>query len=199
MTPRRKDDRERLVAIAARLLAEEGLPALTTRRLAQAAGVAHGLLYNHFENKDDLVLAALSARTSQLVADFDAQLPAPGAGDLAANLSTLATALVELQERLAPMIAALIGHKPLLERFARELHAEPIGGPDRILRAIHDYLEEEQRFGAISATADVHVVGVLLFALTQLQALVNAIRGPDRSGSGLEPFVAFFTATLDPH
>ena len=185
--------------VAADILAAEGPAALTTRRLAQEAGVAQGLLYTRFKDKDDLVLAALRARTSALVVEFETNVPQPGEGTVADNLLVLARALVSLQSGLAPLLLGLVGRRELLERFAREFHAAPIGGPERILLAVHEYLESEQRLGRVDRAADVHVVGVLLFALGQLQALVSTVRsGPDAARPELEPFTAFLSATLEP-
>ncbi|MEU6405227.1 TetR/AcrR family transcriptional regulator [Streptomyces sp. NPDC046985] len=52
--PRLRDD---LVEAAARLLAEEGPQALTTRRLASAVGSSTTAVYTHFGGMDDLVRA----------------------------------------------------------------------------------------------------------------------------------------------
>src|SRR5919201_91204 len=113
--------REHLVAVTERLLAEEGLEGLTTRRIAQAANVAQGLLYNHFADKDDLLLAALAARTAALVDEFERARPTPGRGTVEGNLGTLAAALLHLQRQLLPLLAGLTGRRQLLRRFLSEL------------------------------------------------------------------------------
>jgi AcrR family transcriptional regulator len=59
-----RDLRTHLIAVTESLLAEQGLEGLTTRRIARAANVADGVLYNHFANKSDLIFAGLVARTS---------------------------------------------------------------------------------------------------------------------------------------
>lgn len=51
--------RERLTAAAWRIIAEEGLQALTTRRVAARAGLSHGMCHYYFENKDELILAVV--------------------------------------------------------------------------------------------------------------------------------------------
>lgn len=57
VSPRRPDSRARLalVDIAARLLAEEGAKALSTRRLAAEAGTSTMAVYTHFGSMDELV------------------------------------------------------------------------------------------------------------------------------------------------
>ena len=57
MSPRRSDPRTRpaLIDVAARLLAEEGAQALSTRRIAQAAGTSTMAVYTHFGSMSGLV------------------------------------------------------------------------------------------------------------------------------------------------
>lgn len=59
MSPRQANPRLRadLVEAAARLLAEEGPQALTTRRLASAVGASTTAVYTHFGGMEDLVRA----------------------------------------------------------------------------------------------------------------------------------------------
>ncbi len=192
--------RERLVAVTERLLAEQGLEGLTTRRIAEAANVAHGLLYNHFANKDDLILAGLAARASALVAEFDKACPTPGSGTLEGNLAAFAAALLNLQRALLPLLASMIGERELLGRFLAGLHSAEIGGPDRILRTLDDYLVAEQELGRVSGAGDAHLVGILLFAITQLHALATHVQEPDatpaRAARKLRPFVSFLAVSL---
>lgn len=50
--------RERLIRSALTIVARESLAAATTAAIAEAAGVAEGTLYRHFDSKDDLLIAA---------------------------------------------------------------------------------------------------------------------------------------------
>jgi len=51
--------RERILEAARRVLAEGGSDRFTTRRVAQLAGVSHGMCHYHFRDKRDLILAVL--------------------------------------------------------------------------------------------------------------------------------------------
>ncbi|HRF10295.1 MAG TPA: TetR family transcriptional regulator, partial [Xanthobacteraceae bacterium] len=48
-------NRERIVAIAARLFRERGLAAVGVAEVMQEAGMTHGGFYKHFESKDALI------------------------------------------------------------------------------------------------------------------------------------------------
>lgn len=52
--------RDQILDVAARVFAERGFQRTTVREVAQAAGVANGTIYNHFENKTALLLAILA-------------------------------------------------------------------------------------------------------------------------------------------
>ena len=59
-TPRQQERRQRILEAARSALSDNGYERLNMRDLAVAAGVSPTTLYNQFENKDTLVLAALS-------------------------------------------------------------------------------------------------------------------------------------------
>jgi AcrR family transcriptional regulator len=192
--------RDHLVEVTERLLAESGPAHLTTRRIARTAGVADGVLYNHFENKDELMLAALAARVTRLFGDFRDRCPEAGTATVEANLEQLATALLELQRALLPLLVGLLGKHALMERFLAAIHASDIGGPDAVLSCVHEYLEAERGLGRLSDEGELHLVGVLLFAITQLQALVTHFRASDattaQAARELQPFTHFLAETL---
>jgi AcrR family transcriptional regulator len=62
--------RRHLIEVTQRLLAAHGLTGLTTRVIAREAQVSDGVLYNHFTDKDELVVAALGERITGSVARY---------------------------------------------------------------------------------------------------------------------------------
>jgi AcrR family transcriptional regulator len=69
---RSSDARQRIVETAERLFYAEGFRAVGIDRIVAEAGVAKMSLYNHFDSKDDLILAALQHRESRFDAMFEA-------------------------------------------------------------------------------------------------------------------------------
>lgn len=55
--------REKILDAALQLFATEGIAATGTRQIAEAAGVASGSVFYHFESKDDLVDAVIGGAT----------------------------------------------------------------------------------------------------------------------------------------
>ena len=70
-TPKRRPDdgrRAQLIAAATRVVARDGVAAATTRRIAQEAGVPHGLVHYWFSGKDELLEEVVQGMLRQLEA-----------------------------------------------------------------------------------------------------------------------------------
>lgn len=52
------ENRERIVAVAAKLIRERGIASVGVAELMEAAGMTHGGFYKHFESKDALIAEA---------------------------------------------------------------------------------------------------------------------------------------------
>jgi AcrR family transcriptional regulator len=159
--------REHLIEVAERLLAERPAPTITTRDLARAAGVSDGVLYNYFDNKDDLIVTALVRRYTGLVDRFEALLPVPGDLDVADGLAAHLAAVRDLVAAAAPIAAGLVAAPVLLHRFIMAIHESPLG-PQRLIAPIAGYLEGEHRLGrlhVLDPAATTHLLtgtGILL-------------------------------------
>lgn len=86
----RRETRERVVDAALRTLAAEGFAATSARAIARRGGFAPGVIYYHFRDLHDLLLAALD-RTSELrLARYREELDGvAGAAELARRLRAL--------------------------------------------------------------------------------------------------------------
>src|ERR1700761_552244 len=67
-TPARAAAEEALLDAAERLLADAGYAGITTRRLAEEAGVNHGLVHYYFSSNENLLVHALERFTGRLIA-----------------------------------------------------------------------------------------------------------------------------------
>ncbi|MFF6813725.1 TetR/AcrR family transcriptional regulator [Streptomyces sp. NPDC012403] len=74
-TQRRDITRDRIVKAAAGLLRDQGPAAVTTRRVAQEAGLQPPALYRFFQGKDDLLVAAVEQVFADHVAGKQATAP----------------------------------------------------------------------------------------------------------------------------
>ena len=166
-----------LLDAAASLLAERGTTAVTARDIARRAGLSDGVLYNYFEDKPELVLAALTRSFEQLAAELYDALPEPGTGEIADALLQAARALLRFHERSWPMIASVVADPALMRAFVVAIHA-PDRYAERVRRPVANYLRAERRLGRIAA-ADVDAATDLLIGGTAILAL-NGERGARR-------------------
>ncbi|MWA01985.1 TetR family transcriptional regulator [Actinomadura sp. LD22] len=144
--------REHLIATAERMIAERGTAGLTVRAIAQEAGVAGGVLYNHFADKEELIALALRARATAIESALE-PLPAPGTGTVEDNLRAYVAHGLALHARLVPALTGLIATPEVLARFAG------MSDPDRDWRRrLRGYLEGERGLGRIAAGARVDAV-----------------------------------------
>jgi AcrR family transcriptional regulator len=66
--PARPAADEALLDAAERLLVEVGYPGITTRRVAEEAGVNHGLVHYYFGSNENMLVRALERFTERLIA-----------------------------------------------------------------------------------------------------------------------------------
>jgi len=157
------DQRRREVAeTAARIIATEGIEALTTRRLAQAMGCSLGVLSHYFANKSEILLAALNWADQRIRArllnaaegsfeldhfkDIIVQvLPLDEASDIEwrvrLNLSTYALTHPELLQQQREQL--LYGYQltaRLIEKYQHRGEIRPDIDPDQTARTVVDLM-----------------------------------------------------------
>ncbi|MET8147701.1 TetR/AcrR family transcriptional regulator [Actinoplanes sp. NPDC049668] len=125
------DRRAALIAATIPLLHEHGLE-LSTRQIAQAAGVAEGTIFGVFSDKNSLILAALGQAL-----DPQPTLDAMAAIDASAGLRDRLTAAADLiNERFTGSAKLMSAARVLM--LSSELHPEAV---ERMTRSRHALLE----------------------------------------------------------
>ena len=183
--------REHLIEVTEGLLAGAPIAALTTRDIARSAGVSDGVLYNYFEDKTDLVVAALVRRYRRLARKFVEALPEAGSATIEDNLVAFASGLLALLVESLPMVAGLLTEPVLFHRLFNEIHRDELS-PQYMQARVGEYLRDEQRLGRLPAV-DVTPVGTLLMGAVVVMALSDAIApAPDKAppSAGIGPIVA---------
>ena len=109
--------REYLIATAARLIDQRGSAGLAVRDIAREAKVADGVLYNYFEDKEDLLAHALLAHVGTVMASGPTLLLPPGEGSVAENLRLFIDGGMARLVRVTPAFAGLLSQPKVLSRF----------------------------------------------------------------------------------
>lgn len=178
--------REHLIASTRELIAQGGVVNLTARHIASHAGVAAGVLYNHFTDKDDLVLSAMVEQFRQLADAFLARRPTAGEATVEENLLALCRAGVEFFAALHPLVRGLVAQPELQRRFLDAIHAEQTG-PQHLQASISTYVTEEQHLGRATRDADAAAAAALLFGACHVDALATVFSVPRADGVAERP------------
>jgi AcrR family transcriptional regulator len=161
--------RELLIDTTEGLLARGPITAITTRDIARAANVSDGVLYNYFEDKTALIVAALVHRYRRLARRFFAALPQAGSETVEDNLVAFADGLLDLLVEALPIVAGLLNEPALFHRLFEEIHRDELS-PQSMQARLGEYLLEEQRLGRLPV-ADVTPVATLLMGAVTVMAL----------------------------
>ncbi|KZB79823.1 TetR/AcrR family transcriptional regulator [Amycolatopsis regifaucium] len=140
--------REHLIATAAKLISLRGTAELTVRAIAREAGVADGVLYNHFADKEELLANALAEHVRTVERGLGA-LPEPGSGTVEANLGAQLAYGLALHKEILPAFAGLLARPAVLARFG-ELAGDGANWRDRLA----GYLGAEKELGRISGDVE---------------------------------------------
>jgi AcrR family transcriptional regulator len=189
--------REHLLETTERLLGEQTPATLTTRRIARAAGVSDGVLYNHFSDKDELVLGAIVRRFSALLERYRSSIAEPGTGSVETNLGRIAEAAFELHLALLPIVAGLLADDLLLRRFLHEIHRNHVGAAETV-EALDRHLAAERAAGRL-ADVDTRAAANLLVGAVAVRAFTTALgAAPAAERDALPALVSTLVRGLEP-
>lgn len=167
------ETRDRMLDAAAHVMRTRGLARATTKEIAREAGFSEAALYKHFRDKTDLFLAVLRERVPGNLHPVLAGLAGRGGrGELRANLVEVTRHAIEFYRQTFPMSASLFSEPGLLAAHRVAL-AERRAGPHLAVTAVADYLRDEQRHGAVRATADPVAAAALLLGSCLQRAFLS--------------------------
>lgn len=174
---RNRDDergiREHLIVTAERLIAERGAAGLTVRAIASAAGVADGVLYNHFSDKEQLLAAALRSYIDTAHRGLGV-LPVAGTGAVETNLREYLRAGLALHRAVLPAVAGLITRPAVLAKVF-ELAPSQQAWRDQL----QDYLRAERDLKRLSPHARVEAATDILVGICHDRRRMAGDRAPN--------------------
>ncbi len=209
--------REYLIATAARLIGQRGSAGLAVREIAREAQVADGVLYNYFEDKEDLLAHALLAHVGAVMASAP-QLPPAGTGTVAENLRLFIDGGLAVLTRVTPAFAGVLSQPKVLVRFhamvGGDAAFDPAAGGEEEAAAdaapgqhaghtsqdsagapglpaiLTAYLRAEQRIGRIDGAADIDAAATLIVGAIHGQILPRMLFSPPGSPASMPPGLA---------
>lgn len=188
--------RDHLIAAAARLIERRRSAVLTVREIAQEARVADGVLYNHFANKEELIVQAVHAHVQSLVEGTTGLLPeAAGRGTVEENLRAYVNQGLELLTAILPIFAGLLSQPRMLARFGEmTVHTEH-GAPLHVV--LRDYLRAEQELGRVAAIVNPDAAATMIIGACHDLVLPQLLFSPPPVGVNVPAgFVDDLVSTL---
>lgn len=169
--------RQHLFSAVERVIVRDGPGRLSGRAVTGEAGVATGLLYSHFTDLDDFLIAYAVDRAFLVSAGASALADRVGEGSVTRNLcdAVLATPL----ETVRPWARLLVA-RPDLTGSVRAVLGEGTAGFDAFEGAVAAYLAGERRLGRVAATTDPAALALALVGTLHHVVLSAGSDGPER-------------------
>ncbi|MDP9027271.1 MAG: TetR/AcrR family transcriptional regulator [Actinomycetota bacterium] len=185
--------REQILHATALLIAQDGVAALTTKRIAAQAGCAEGTIFRHFGDKGGLIAAVLSFGLPE-IAELSHLTAAAPQGDLRSGLLQLSSAVMAYYQASSPIAAAALSDRAMFERYSAA-HRAGHTGPKQIWNLARDFLEAHRAAGHIGDGADLEIQAISLVGACQNAVWVRLVNGADSLPHGEQ----FLEKLVDAH
>jgi len=154
--PPKTQTRERVLSAAVKTLAEQGFAATTARAIATTGGFAPGVIYYHFDDLEDLLVATMRYTSEQRIARYTERTASAG------GLTELVATLRELYAEDADT-----GHIAAVQ----EMVAGAKGSPKLAARTLVEVERWEELAAAVLSR---YVAGTPIEAVLPLRELATA-------------------------
>ena len=118
----------RICAVAAGLFAEKGFSGVSMRDIAQGVGIKAASLYNHFQDKEQLYIAALEDGFADRIQRIDSAVESGGTAEERLRETVVALARVSAEDTVSRKLLhreLLDGDRARLERITRTIFKQP--------------------------------------------------------------------------
>lgn len=181
--------RQQILDVALDLFARQGYSATTTKQIAQSIGVAEGLIFHYFPNKEEL-LRALTRQRRTIMGEVKALLTDVDDKPAREVLQTIVVGWVDVIHRQANLVTMLLVESqsnPDLAQAFTDVMGETIG-------AMTHYLESRVRAGELRADLPTQTSAMMFFSSLLMFFLTNRHLNDDAWSRAA---TAFTTSMLD--
>jgi TetR/AcrR family fatty acid metabolism transcriptional regulator len=175
----RSDKRERILDAAIKVFARSGYHGARVSDIAREAGIAYGLVYHYFRNKEEILASAFEERWSGFLAVVDAI--AAGPKPAPEKLHSVAALILNAYRRRPDWVKVLVLEIQRSSRFAAPEQIRAVGRLfDQVARIVREGQEKgELRVDVDPQVACVVLVGALDLVITSLVLGLTRIDGGD--------------------
>ena len=162
-TKRSAQTRERIIAAATEVFARSGFHGAKVADIAEQAGIAYGLVYHYFHNKEDILAAIFTERWTQYVA----YLNEVGGMDLGfrEQMRRLVHFWVEVYRREPDLMTVMINE---ITRSYEFLESHDIGTVLVAFDAIEQIIRKARARGEVAADIDPQLASYIVFGAAEM-------------------------------
>ena len=175
-TSRSAQTRERIIAAATEVFARSGFHGAKVADIAEQAGIAYGLVYHYFHNKEDILAAIFTERWAQYVT----YLQEVGGLDIGfrEQMRRLVHFWVEVYRREPDLMTVMINE---VTRSYEFLESHDIGTVMVAFEAIEQIIRKARDRGEVGAGVDPQLASYVVFGAAEM-VLTGYVMGTLRRG-----------------
>jgi AcrR family transcriptional regulator len=160
---RSAETRERILAAATEVFARSGFHGARVADIAEQAGIAYGLVYHYFRNKDDILAAIFSERWAQYIEYLNevGRMPLP----FAERMQRLVHFWVEISRREPDLMTIMINE---ISRSYEFLESHDIGTVLVAFDAIETMIREARENGEVTHDLDPQLATYIVFGAAEM-------------------------------
>lgn len=177
-TRRSARTRERILEAAVEVFARRGFHGARVADIAEQAGIAYGLVYHHFKNKDEILAAVFTerwARYLSYMAELQAR-PAP----FRERLGRLVHFWIEAYRSEPHLMTVMINE---ITRSYEFIDSHDVGAVLVAFDAVEALVESARQSGEIRADVDARLVAYAILGCAEMVLsgyVMGTLRRPDR-------------------
>ena len=162
-TKRSAETRERILAAATEVFARSGFHGARVADIAEQAGIAYGLVYHYFRNKDDILAAIFAERWGQYVEYLHevGSMPLP----FAERMRRLVHFWVEVYRRDPDLMTIMINE---ISRSYEFLESHDIGTVLVAFDAIESMVRDARDKGELAGDIDPQLATYVIFGAAEM-------------------------------
>lgn len=149
----RGEKRQQILEAATRVFSSRGYHGARVSDIAREAGIAYGLVYHYFRNKDEILDTIFAERWGAFVAVVDGV--AAGPQPASEKLRQLAALVLFAYRRRPDWVKVLVFEIQRSSRFSEPEQIEAVG---RLFRAVARIVREGQEAGELRGDLDANLV-----------------------------------------
>ena len=173
----RRDVQAEILSAVEQIAAEHGFAGVTTKEVARVAGCSQGSIYNHFQDRSDLLAQLVASRVLAVAEELGrtGQSLDPGRG---LPLGEIVRAVAGGYQQLIALSTSLVADPEVRARFNAVLE-ERGASPDTIDDAVTSLISSAQAHGSVRTDVDAGTVAFLITGTCHQAALHRHLAGHD--------------------